>query len=153
MQPFFDLLAIHELGHAFHIHGGLKMQRKWMGKLFCNLLLHTFVAEKATDQLLALTIFPPIVVAGESKGLNYTSLKQFEVNYTLIAKSHPKNYGWYQSKLHVGAHAIYDAGGKEVLQKLWLGLKSKSVLNQDKEFIDFLNEKVHQSVGEVVSKW
>jgi hypothetical protein len=37
MQPFFDLLALHELGHAFHQQAGLTMQRKWMGELFCNI--------------------------------------------------------------------------------------------------------------------
>src|SRR5687768_4274843 len=30
MKPFFDLLAIHELGHAYHMQGGLTMQRLWM---------------------------------------------------------------------------------------------------------------------------
>ncbi|MEJ7821361.1 MAG: hypothetical protein WKF85_03510, partial [Chitinophagaceae bacterium] len=45
MQPFFDLLALHELGHAFHKQGGLTMHRKWMGELFCNILLHTYIAE------------------------------------------------------------------------------------------------------------
>src|SRR5690606_32731139 len=29
MQAFFDLLAIHELGHAFHFQADLNMQRKW----------------------------------------------------------------------------------------------------------------------------
>src|SRR5687768_14897530 len=42
MQPFFDLLAIHELGHAFHMQGGLKMQRNWLSELFANILLHTY---------------------------------------------------------------------------------------------------------------
>ncbi|MGZ8536881.1 MAG: hypothetical protein ACXWV9_01400 [Flavisolibacter sp.] len=36
MQPFFDLLAIHELGHAFHMQGGLTIQRNWLGELFTN---------------------------------------------------------------------------------------------------------------------
>ncbi len=67
MQAFFDLLAIHELGHAFHGQGKLQMQRKWMGELFCNILLHTYIAEKEPEQLPALTLFPKIVVSGGTK--------------------------------------------------------------------------------------
>ena len=52
MRGFFDLLAIHELGHAFHEQGGLTMQRKWMGELFANILLHTYIAEKEPELLI-----------------------------------------------------------------------------------------------------
>lgn len=34
MTAFFDLLALHELGHGFHQQGGLTMQRLWMQELF-----------------------------------------------------------------------------------------------------------------------
>lgn len=60
MQPFFDLLAIHELGHAYHMQGGLTMQRKWMGELFANIFLHTYIAENEPELLSALTVFPKI---------------------------------------------------------------------------------------------
>ncbi len=46
MMAFFDLLALHELGHGFHEQGGLTMQRLWMQELFCNIMLHTYIAEK-----------------------------------------------------------------------------------------------------------
>src|SRR5690606_32677949 len=58
MPGFFDLLAIHELGHAFHIQVGLTMQRKWMGELFAIILLHTYIAENEPQLLPALTLFP-----------------------------------------------------------------------------------------------
>ncbi len=62
MEPFFDLLAIHELGHAFHIQDSLMMQRKWMGELFANILLHTYIAENEPHLLPALIVFPEMVV-------------------------------------------------------------------------------------------
>ena len=62
MQAFFDLLAIHELGHAFHFQAGLNVQRMWMGELFCNIFLHTYIAENEPDKLAALTVFPQMVI-------------------------------------------------------------------------------------------
>jgi len=47
MMPFFDLLALHEMGHSYTAQAGLKMHRYWMGELFVNIMLHTFVAENS----------------------------------------------------------------------------------------------------------
>jgi hypothetical protein len=153
MQPFFDLLALHELGHAFHIQGGLTMQRKWMGELFCNILLHTYIAEREPGQLPALTAFPEMVVSAGTQGFSFTTLDELEKNYELITTQHPKNYGWYQSRLHVAAKNIYNRGGKEVLVKLWKALGSTSEKMNDKQFASFLKRKVHKSVADVMLKW
>jgi hypothetical protein len=153
MERFFDLLALHELGHAFHIQGGLKMQRKWMGELFCNIFLHTYIAEKAPDQLAALTVFPQMVVSAGTDGFNFTTLQQFEDNYNALGTKHPKNYGWYQCRLHVAAQKIYDAGGKDVILKLWNTLKSVDEVKGDAEFAELLRNRAHPSVADVVLKW
>jgi hypothetical protein len=152
MQPFFDLLAIHELGHAFHLQGGLTMQRKWMGELFCNVLLHTYIAENEPHLLPALTLFPRMVVNGGAGGFQFTNLEQFENNYSEIGQQHPKNYGWYQSRFHVAAQQIYDAGGKEALLNLWQALQNKLPLS-DEEFASLLQKNVHTSVADVLLKW
>lgn len=153
MQPFFDLLALHELGHAFHIQGGLTMQRKWMGELFCNILLHTYIAENEPGQLNALTVFPEMVVAAGTSGYKFTSLNEFENNYSELGQKHPKNYGWYQGRLHLAAKNIYDAGGKRALVKLWKALRSTSEKMNDKQFASLLKRKVHRSVADVMVKW
>jgi len=153
MQPFFDLLAIHELGHAFHIQGGLTMQRKWMGELFCNIFLHTYISENEPSLLPALEIFPEMVVAAGTAGYKFTALDEFENNYTELGKEHPKNYGWYQCRLHVAAKNIHNAGGKKVLVKLWNALRSTSAKMDDKQFASFLKRKVHPSVSDVLLKW
>ena len=153
MQPFFDLLAIHELGHAFHSQGGLTMQRKWMGELFANLLLHTYIAENEPEQLPALTIFPKMVIAGGTDGLKYTSLNDLENRYDEIGEQHPQNYGWYQSRWHWAAGDIYNRGGTTVFTKLWEALKlQKDKLNDD-ALASFLSGNVHQSVADVLLKW
>lgn len=152
MQPFFDLLVLHELGHAFHIQGGLKMQKKWMGELFCNILLHTYIAENEPNYLAALTAFPKMVIAEGSAGFIYTTLTDFETRYEELGIKMPNNYGWYQSRLHDAAKYIYDAAGKEALQKLWVALKENQDKLTDEQFAELLSA-VHPSVANVMLRW
>ena len=152
MQPFFDLLALHELGHAFHFQEGINMQRKWMGELFVNIMLHTYIAEKQPELLPALETFPNMVVGGGTAEYKFTSLEDFEKLYETMGMG-PKNYGWYQCKLHSAAKDIYNAGGKNVLQKLWKALKKHQEKMNDDDFIKMLQKEVHPSVAEVYLKW
>ena len=153
MQAFFDLLAIHELGHAFHNQGKLRMQRKWMGELFCNILLHTYIAENEPGLLPALTLFPRIVVDGGTKNYKYTSLQALEENYNVIGQRHPQNYGWYQCGWHVAAATIYDNDGKTAFQKLWTILRSEQKKLDDAELAKLLETKVSRSVAGVLLNW
>lgn len=154
MRNFFDLLAIHEVGHAFHNQGGLTIQRKWMGELFANILLHTYIAEKEPKLLPALTIFPKMVVSTTKKSdLKFTSLTQLEDNYDELGQNHPNNYGWYQCRWHMAAGNIYDRGGKKAIKQLWSTLKEQKIILSDKEFSDLLATKAHQSIADVMLKW
>lgn len=154
MRGFFDLLAIHELGHAFHEQGGLTMQRKWMGELFANILLHTYIAEKEPELLPALTVFPQMVVSSTNKSeLKFTTLNELENNYDLIGQKYPKNYGWYQCRWHKAAGEIYDSGKTKAFEKLWLALKKQNEPLDDAAFAKLLSNKVHKSVANVQLKW
>jgi hypothetical protein len=153
MQPFFDLLAIHELGHAYHFQADLRMQRMWMGELFCNILLHTYIAEKEPEQLPALTIFPQMVIAGGKEGYKYTHLNDIEERYDEIGQQHPQNYGWFQCRWHSSAADIYDEGGTDTFIKLWHALSNQHVKLNDEELATFLSEQVHEGVADVMLKW
>lgn len=153
MQPFFDLLAIHELGHAYHFQAGLNVQRMWMGELFCNIMLHTYIAEKEPEQLPALTIFPQMVIAGGKEGYKYTQLNDIEERYEEIGQNFPKNYGWYQCRWHSAAGNIYDAGGADTFVKLWNAFSSQKEKLDDPEFAEFLSNKIHQRLADVMLKW
>lgn len=154
MEPFFDLLAIHELGHAYHKQGGLQMQRNWLGELFVNLFLHSYIAEKEPRLLPALTIFPKMVVAvTNSASLKYTSLQDLETNYAEIAQQYPQNYGWYQCRWHKEAGGIYDKGGLVIIKKLWSALKNQKEILNDQALASLLTDNVHASVADVLQQW
>jgi len=150
MMAFFDLLALHELGHAFHEQGGLTMQRLWMQELFCNIMLHTYIAEKEPMNLPALEAFPEMVVAGGSTGYEFTTLADFEKRYDNMD---PRNYGWYQCRLHVAGKQIYSAGGQGAFIKLWKGLRENKEKMTDEQFASFLNTKVSREVAKVQTDW
>lgn len=153
MQAFFDLLAIHEIGHAFHFQAGVNVQRMWMGELFCNIMLHTYIAEKETEQLPALTVFPQMVIASGKEEYKFTSLTDIEERYEEIGQKYPKNYGWYQCRWHSAAGNIYDAGGADTFVKLWNAFSSQKEKLDDKMFVELLSNKVHQSVADVMLRW
>lgn len=153
MQAFFDLLAIHEIGHAYHFQAGINVQRMWMGELFCNVLLHTYIAENEPEQLPALTVFPQMVIAGGKEEYEYTSLIDIEDRYEEIGQKYPKNYGWYQCRWHYAAGNIYDAGGVETFVRLWDTLSQQKEKLNDEKFATLISEKVHKSVADVMLKW
>lgn len=152
MMPFFDLLALHEMGHSYTAQAGLKMHRHWMGELFVNIMLHTYVAENQPGLLPALETFPDMVVAAGTAEYQFTSLDDFERLYTTMGMG-AKNYGWYQSRLHAAAKDVYNAGGKYVLKRLWTALKKHQENLTDKEFVEILNKEVHASVANVFLDW
>jgi hypothetical protein len=153
MQAFFDLLALHELGHAFHIQGGLTMQRKWLGELYPNILLHTYIAENEREMLPALTLFPQMVIGGGTKELKYTSLPDLETHFEELGKQYPKNYGWYQCRWHAAAATIYNSAGKMVCRNLWNALKGNTKILSDEELADFLSKQGDKSVADMMRNW
>ncbi len=153
MQAFFDLLALHELGHAYHLQGGLTIQRKWMGEFFCNVLLHTYIAEKEPDQLPALTLFPQMVINAGAKEYTYTSLKDIEDRYEEIGQQHPKNYGWFQCRWHAAAATVYDSAGVGVCRKLWDALQSQQQVLDDEALLSFFQNNIHPVVAGVMRHW
>jgi hypothetical protein len=150
MRPFFDLLALHELGHAFHLQAGLTMHRLWMQELFCNIMLHTYIAENEPQNLPSLELFPEMVVAGGTNGYEFTTLAEFETNYGTM---NPRNYGWYQCKLHSAAKDIYNAEGKNTFIKLWNELKPDNGKLSDEQLAVFLKNYVSSAIAKVHTEW
>ncbi len=92
-----------------------------------------------------------VVEAGTSE-YKFTSLEDFEKLYATLGMG-PKNYGWYQSKLHSAAKDIYNAGGKNVLKTLWEALKKHQEKMTDEELANMLKKEVHPAVANVYLEW
>ena len=154
MEPFFDLLSIHELGHAYNIQGGLKMQRRWLGELFPNIMLHTYIALNEPSLLPALTLFPRLVVETTPDSvLTYTSLQDLETHYNEMGPKYPVNYGWYQCRWHMAAAGIYDKGGLKAVRNLWDALKKEQTLLSDSSLVALLGSEGHPSIADVQLNW
>ena len=139
LTDFFDLLAVHELGHVFQKEAGLNAQRNWLNELLCNVLLHTFIAENQPKLLPALTAFPSVTVASfPADKLKYTKLQDFETNYQDIAQHYPDNYGWYQCRFHTFAGKIYDNGGVAAMNSLWTTLLNEKEKLNDQDLMNLL---------------
>lgn len=153
LTDFFDLLAVHELGHAFQHAAGMLKQRTWLNETFCNVLLHTYLAEKNPAQLPYLTVFPQVAIQSfPAERLKYNTLEDFEKYYNEIATKHPDNYGWYQCRFHVLAAEIYDLGGKDVMKKMWDILMNQNEKLNDDDLTDLLI-KAHPALEQAITNW
>ncbi len=151
--PFFDLLVVHELGHAFVGQGGVRMQRNWMNEFFPNLLLHAWVEEVAPEHLPALTLFPDVVVARGSAAFEFTRLVDIEERIGEVVGRNPENYGWFQSRWHQGARRVYEAAGSEAVERLWNAFRDTPERLDDEAFLALLDTRVHPALGHLVRAW
>ncbi|MGH8979669.1 MAG: hypothetical protein ACRDWE_01420, partial [Acidimicrobiales bacterium] len=125
LQPFFDLVTIHELGHAFEVLGGLRLPTFWLGEIFANLALHTFVATRQPKSLPTLEVLP--TVGAQSRRLaarwradGYSTLEELEAHYTGGDRPmDPLNYVWYQCRWLRLAAKMFDADGEDALVRFW----------------------------------
>lgn len=150
VASFFDLLAVHELGHLYHYQTQRLFPRLWLMELFCNLCLHAYVAVWEPEQLLVLETLPQVLVGMDSAQLPYRLLADFE---RLYADMPPQNFGWFQGQLHVGAKRVYEAGGLEALQRLWQIPSKLDSSTSDEELARALREKVHPELERILVSW
>jgi hypothetical protein len=153
VRPFFDLLAIHELGHGWTSHHKIKRQRFWLEEIFCNIFLHTIIAEKRPELLPALEVLPMLQVTGTRDRFQYTTLTQFEEGYWIIGREAPVNYGWYQFRFHFAARQVYDQAGEAALKNLWAFLAGQSEVLDNEALLTGLHSMVHPGMADVYRKW
>jgi hypothetical protein len=150
---FFDLLPIHELGHAWSSKGGLNTQRNWLSEMLCNLMLHTFIAEERGEFLGALELLPMYWSNEDQSNYTYTSLEQFQNNYWEIGTQSPRNYAWYQYRFHNAARKLYNEGGADVLINLWSFLSRSQENLDDEALLAGLRDEVHPYFEELWNEW
>jgi hypothetical protein len=127
IRRFFDLIAVHELAHAFAIQGEADFPTLWLQEIFANLALYAFVARTRPAELPYLTTFPeaethiPLFnIMTRVRG--YTSLDDFDRHFPMGKTDKPlgdANYGWYQVRFVTLAAEVFEEGGEPALIRLW----------------------------------
>jgi hypothetical protein len=163
LQPFFDLVTIHELGHAFEVLGGLKFPTFWLGEIFANLALHAFVATRRPERLKTLEVLS--IVGAQSQRLDarmraegYCTLEELETHYTGGGDPmSPLNYVWYQYRWQRLAATMFDVDGEEGLIRFWDCFHAtdrfSSTDTTAASLVPLLRTEVSEILGRAIQDW
>ncbi len=163
LQPFFDLVTIHELGHAFETLGDLRLPTFWLSEIFANLALHAFVATRKPDNLNNLEVLS--TVGAQSRRLRsrmradgYSTLEELEAHYTGgDDPMNPLNYVWYQYRWQRLAAKVFDADGECGLVRFWDTFHANDRLSSGQvtaaSLAPLLMTEVSETLGRAVQDW
>jgi hypothetical protein len=163
LQPFIDLLTLHELGHSFEVLGGLRVPTFWLGELFANLALHTFVASRRPASMATLETFSIVGAGSEPLSARmhdegYGTLDEFEAHYP--GSEEPigwLNYVWFQCRWQRLAAQMFDADGEDALVRFWECFHVTDRADADSataaSLVPLLTNEVSQTLGRAVRDW
>jgi hypothetical protein len=163
LQPFFDLVTIHELGHAFEVLGDLRLPTFWLGEIFANLALHAFVATKRPERLDTLEVLPRVGagsrrLAARMRTEGYSTLEELEAHYTGGPEPmSPLNYVWYQYRWQRLAARTFDVDGEDGLLRFWQCFdgadRFSSVEVSAASLAPLLTTEVSETLGRAIRIW
>lgn len=163
LQPFFDLITIHELGHAFEVLGDLRLPTFWLSEIFVNLALHAFIATKRPTSLTTLEVLPSAgaasrVLARRMRSGAYSTLEDLEAHYTGGNDSmDPLNYVWYQFRWQRLVARMFDIDGEAVLIRFWECFHAKDRVNGGVKtaasLAPLLTSEVSATLGRAIKEW
>ncbi len=113
--PFFDLVAVHEVGHLFS-QGVVHFPRLWLSELFANLCLHAWVERRAPGSLPILLTLPRLAAGMAAEAWEYRTWDDFERAYSAMPGP---NYVWFQFRLQLLAADLHDRGGEATVRRLF----------------------------------
>ena len=163
LQPFFDLVTIHELGHAFEVLGDLRLPTFWLGEIFANLALHAFAATRRPERLTTLQVLPTVGAQSRRLGARirsegYSTLEELEAHYT--GGNHPMsplNYVWYQYRWIRLVARMFDADGEEALVRFWDCFHATDRLGSGEvtaaSLARLLETEVSHILGRAIRRW
>jgi hypothetical protein len=164
LQPFFDLITIHELGHAFEVLGDLRLPTSWLSEIFVNLAMHAFVATHQPASLPTLETLPTIGAESQALGAQmrtegYGTLEELEEHYT--GGDDPMsalNYAWFQYRWQRLAAEIFEADGEQSLVRFWHCFHARDRVQPGDAaaaaaLAPLLTSEVSQTLGRAISDW
>jgi hypothetical protein len=163
LQPFFDLVTIHELGHAFEVLGDLRLPAFWLGEIFANLALHAFVATRQPESLNTLEVLSTVGarsrrLAARMRAEGYSTLEELEAHYTGGDQPmSPLNYVWYQYRWQRLAAKTFNADGEDGLVRFWNCFHGTDRAGSGEvtaaSLAPLLRTEVSQTLGRAVQNW
>ena len=162
LQPFFDLITIHELGHAFEVFGDLRLPTFWLSETFANLAMHAFVATQLPASLPTLEALSTVgagsrKLAARMRAEGYSTLDQLQAHYPGSDDSMSLlNYVWYQYRWQRLAARMFEVDGEDGVVRFWdcfhatdranVGATAASVA-------PLLTAEVSSTLGRAVQHW
>ncbi|HEY6537448.1 MAG TPA: hypothetical protein VI138_00200, partial [Candidatus Dormibacteraeota bacterium] len=125
LQPFFDLITIHELGHAFEVLGDLRLPTFWLSEIFVNLAMHAFIATHLPTMLPTLETLPTVGagsrnLAARMRRHGYSTLDELQDHYTGGDNSmDPLNYVWFQHRWLRLVARMFAVDGEDGVVRFW----------------------------------
>jgi hypothetical protein len=125
LQPFCDLITIHELAHAFETLGDLRLPTLWLSEIFVNLALHAFVAAQLPASLPTLETLPTLgagsrELAARMRSEGYSTLEELQAHYSASDDAmSPLNYVWFQYRWQRLAAEVFEDDGEDGLVRFW----------------------------------
>jgi hypothetical protein len=163
LQPFFDLITIHELGHAFEVLGDLRLPTFWLSEIFVNLAMHAFVATQLPASLPTLEVLPTVgagsrKLAARMRAEGYSTLEELQAHYTGGDDSmDPLNYVWYQHRWLRLAARMFGVDGEDGLARFWNCFHSTDRVNASEataaSLAPLLTTEVSPTLGRAVRDW
>ncbi len=163
LQPFFDLITIHELGHAFEVLGDLRLPTFWLSEIFVNLAMHAFVATQLPVSLPTLEVLPTVgagsrKLAARMRAEGYSTLEELQAHYTGGDDSmDPLNYVWYQYRWLRLAAKMFEVDGEDGLVRFWDCFHSTDRVNASEataaSLASLLTTEVSPTLGRAVRDW
>jgi hypothetical protein len=163
LQPFFDLITIHELGHAFETLGDLRLPTFWLSEIFVNLAMHAFIATQLPKSLPTLETLPSIgagsrKLAARMRTDGYSTLEELEAHYTGgDDPMSPLNYVWFQYRWQRLAARVFEIDGEDGLLRFWDCFHERDRISAGEvtaaSLAPLLTTEVSRTLGRAVRDW
>jgi hypothetical protein len=145
LEPFADMLVVHELAHAFHDGVPFVFPRSWLMELFADMALYAFVVAEEPGRRLHFETLPRVALEYNLLKPVARDLRYFEAFYPCIE---PLTYVWYQFRFTMMAKGLVDAAGPDVLRRLW-----ETFALTDAQLAGVLAGRVHTAAGQWLASW
>jgi len=163
LQPFFDLVVIHELGHAFETLGDLRLPTFWLSEIFVNLAMHAFVATQSPERLPVLETLPTVGagsrnLATRMRAQGYSTLEDLQAHYADSDEPmDPLNYVWFQHRWLRLAADMFGTDGEESLVRFWECFHARDRVAAGEtravSLAPLLTAEVSPTLGRAVRRW